>query len=98
VNYKNLIFIGWHHRVVGRGAGLGNELIPWAKAFIASQELNAHLMYPAWGLNKREYRKYFETSRIDWLFPMVLQKLLPTYTLTEFEYRESGKFESPLTL
>jgi hypothetical protein len=80
-------------RVVGRGAGLGNELIPWAKAFIASQELNAHLMYPAWGLNKRGYRKYFETSRIDWLFPMLLQKLLPTYTLTEFEYLESGKLD-----
>lgn len=80
-------------RVSGRGAGLGNELIPWAKAFIASQELNAHLMHPAWGLNKRGYRKYFGTSRLDWLFPMVLEKVLPTYTLTELEYRESGKLD-----
>ena len=78
-------------RVQGRGAGLGNELIPWAKAFIASQELGATLMHPAWGLNKRGYRRYFATSRFDWILPRVLGAILPTYTFTEADYRQSGE-------
>jgi len=36
-----------------RHQGLGNELIPWAKAFIASQELNIKFMPPALGLNDK---------------------------------------------
>ena len=80
-------------RIQGRGAGLGNEMIPWAKAFIASQVLGATLLPPAWGLNRRGYRRYFETSRLDWLLPGILEKLLPTYTLTELEYRQTGKLD-----
>jgi hypothetical protein len=80
-------------RVQGRGAGLGNELIPWAKAFIASQELGASLMHPAWGLNKRGYRRYFATSRFDWMLPRVLGAILPTYTFTENDYRQSGELD-----
>jgi hypothetical protein len=41
-------------RILGhRGAELGNELFPWAKAFLAGQALGARVMHPAWGLNRR---------------------------------------------
>ena len=40
-------------RLSVRWEGLGNEMIPWAKGFIASQVLNAHLVGPSWGLNRR---------------------------------------------
>ena len=80
-------------RVQGRGAGLGNELIPWAKAFIASQVLGASLLHPAWGLNKRGYRRYFATSRFDWILPRILGAILPSYTFTEADYRETGELD-----
>lgn len=80
-------------RVQGRGAGLGNEMIPWAKAFIASQELGASLLQPAWGLNQRGYRRYFATSRFDWMLHRALGAILPTYTFTEADYRQSGELD-----
>ena len=30
------------------GYGLGNDLVPWAKAYILSNELGARLLHPAW--------------------------------------------------
>ena len=74
-----------------RHAGLGNELIPWAKAFIASRELGIRLLHPAWGLNDRKYYEYFGTSRFDWTWYYLLGKLLPTYTFTEEEYNQTGE-------
>jgi hypothetical protein len=54
--------------IVGlRGAGLGNEAISWAKAFIGAQELGLRAVHPAWGLNRRGYWRDFGTSRLDWL-------------------------------
>jgi hypothetical protein len=50
-----------------RGEGLGNELIPWAKGWIASQKLEARLVGPSWGLNRRRYWRNFGTSRLDFL-------------------------------
>ena len=50
-----------------RGAGLGNEAISWAKAFIGAQELGLRAMHPAWGINRRRYWRDFETPRLDWL-------------------------------
>ena len=66
----------------GRGAGLGNELIPWGKAYIASRVLGIPALHPAWGLNTRRYWEYFGTSRIDWP---------PTVTA-----RLSGRSRAPL--
>ena len=50
-----------------RHQGLGNELIPWAKAFIAAEELQIKFLPPALGLNDRRYYEYFGTSRFDWV-------------------------------
>ncbi|MBT1004476.1 hypothetical protein KIH31_17965 [Paenarthrobacter sp. DKR-5] len=38
-----------------RGAGLGNEIFPWAKAYLASRALGLQLVDPAWRLNPRQY-------------------------------------------
>ncbi len=62
----------------GRGAGLGNELIPWGKAYIASRVLGIPALHPAWGLNTRRYWEYFGTSRIDWPLHQAMVRTLPT--------------------
>jgi hypothetical protein len=74
-----------------RHQGLGNELIPWAKAFIASQELKIKFLPPALGLNDRQYHKYFGTSRWDWVYYAALKKVLPCYVFTEEEYLATGE-------
>jgi hypothetical protein len=73
-----------------RAAGLGNELIPWAKAFIASRELGARLLHPAWGLNARGYRHDFGTSRYDWLAQLALAAMLPRVEFSESDYAATG--------
>lgn len=74
-----------------RHQGLGNELIPWAKAFIASQELQIKFLPPALGLNDRGYHEYFGTSRFDWIYYGILKKLLPCYVFTEADYIATGE-------
>jgi hypothetical protein len=74
-----------------RHQGLGNELIPWAKAFIASQELKIKFLPPALGLNDRRYYEYFGTSRFDWIYYAILKKVLPCYIFTEAEYQATGE-------
>jgi hypothetical protein len=69
-----------------RGAGLGNEMFAWAKAFVGSQVLGARLLHPAWGLNERGYRLDFNTSRLDWLGYAVLRGALPTFSFTKDDY------------
>lgn len=78
-------------KVTGRGAGLGNELIPWAKAFIASAELGIPCGHPAWGLNRQRYWEYFGTSRLDWVGHYLLRKALPAYIFTEADYYATGE-------
>lgn len=73
-----------------RGAGLGNEILPWAKGWIASQVLNAHLVGPSWGINPRRYDRNFRTSRLDFLLEDALQRL-PHDSFTEGDYRASGE-------
>lgn len=75
-----------------RGAGLGNELIPWGKGWIASQVLGAHLIGPSWGLNQRRYDRNFSTSRFDFVLEDVLQRL-PHYSFTESDYRATGELD-----
>jgi hypothetical protein len=74
-----------------RGAGLGNELFPWAKAFLASRALGARLVHPAWGLNKRNYHRDFGTTRLDWLQQGLVRLALPTVHFDEAAYRATGK-------
>jgi len=77
-------------RVQGRGAGLGNELIPWARAFLASQVIGARCLHPAFGLNSRRYWRHFGTPRYDWLVHKALERLLPVVEFKESDYLECG--------
>lgn len=85
-------------RPIRRGSGLGNALIPWAKAFIASRELNATLLSPTWGLNPRGYRRDFGTSRLDWLAQLGLLALLPQVSFSESEFLECGETDYAVAL
>ncbi|MBT9591084.1 MAG: alpha-1,2-fucosyltransferase [Thiobacillus sp.] len=77
-------------RVRGRGAGLGNELIPWARAAVAGHVLGARTLAPAFGLNPRRYRHYFDTPRLDWLGHRLLERVLPRFEFTEADFLEHG--------
>lgn len=77
-------------RLGRRGEGLGNEVFSWAKGWIASQVLDAHLIGPSWGLNKRRYYRNFGTSRMDVLLEEALLRL-PHHRFTEADYRASGE-------
>jgi hypothetical protein len=77
----------------GRGAGLGNELYPWAKAWLAAQAIGGTALPPAFGLNHRQYWRYFGTSRLDWLSHRALLKTLPCYRFTEQDYRSTGEHD-----
>ena len=80
-------------RVIGRGSGLGNEIIPWAKAFIAGTELSSYIGHPAWGLNRRRYDQVFGTSRLDWIGFRALGQLLPSYYFRFQDYLDTGKID-----
>jgi hypothetical protein len=85
-------------RLGRRGEGLGNELVGWSKGYLASQALNAKLIGPGWGANKRGYYRHFQTSRLDF----VLEELLvrsPSYRFTEEDYWASDeiKFDRAIT-
>jgi hypothetical protein len=75
-----------------RGAGLGNEILPWAKGWLASQVLKAHLLGPSWGINPRRYYRNFRTSRLDFLLEDALQ-CLPHHAFTEQDYQGSGEID-----
>jgi hypothetical protein len=75
-----------------RGAGLGNEILPWAKGWIASQVLDAHLVGPSWGINPRRYDRNFGTAKLDFLLEDALQRL-PHHAFTERDYRASGEID-----
>ena len=77
-------------QVRGRGHGLGNELIPWARALLAAQLLGARLLPPAFGRNRRRYGRHFGTPRYDWLRNRLLQHLLPRFDFTEADWRAHG--------
>lgn len=72
------------------GAGLGNEFIPWTRAYIAAQVLGARLINPAFGRNLRGYGKYFGTPRYDWAFNRVVERALPKIEFAEHDYLEHG--------
>lgn len=77
-------------RVRNQGYGLGNELVPWARAFLASQVLNARLLPPAFGLNRREYWRHFGTALDDWIYHRAIERLLPAVHFTEADWLEHG--------
>jgi hypothetical protein len=73
-----------------RGYGLGNEMIPWARAFLAAQLLDAKLLPPAFGLNRRGYWQDFNTAPDDWIYHRAMQRLLPVVSFTEADYLAHG--------
>ena len=74
-----------------RGAGLGNELFAWSKAFLASRALDARVLHPAFGLNRRQYHRDFGTSRLDWMGQKLLTVAVPVIEFDEAAYRSTGK-------
>ena len=70
-----------------RGAGLGNEVFPWAKALIGAYELGLVPLHPAWALNPRGYRKDFRTSRTDVIVQRAVRAVLPTIHVTAAHVR-----------
>lgn len=74
----------------GRGAGLGNELVPWARAFLMSRVLGARCLAPGFGLNSRDYRRHFGSSRLDWLRQRLLARTLPCVRFDEADYLAHG--------
>jgi hypothetical protein len=77
-------------KVTGRGAGLGNELVPWCRSFLAAQVIGAQSLPPAFGLNPRRYGAHFGTRPWDWLAHRAATRILPTFEFTESDYLASG--------
>jgi hypothetical protein len=77
-------------RVRRRGHGLGNELLPWARAFLAAQVLDARLLTPAFGMNRRGYWRDFYTAPDDWICHRALEHLLPVVEFTEGDWLAHG--------
>jgi hypothetical protein len=77
-------------RVSRQGYGLGNELVPWARAFLAAQVLDATLLPPAFGLNRRGYWRDFYTAPDDWIYNRAIERLLPKVEFNEAHYLEYG--------
>lgn len=75
---------------VGRGAGLGNELVVWAKSIIAGHVLDAKALHPAWGANARGYHRFFGTSQLDFAAYRMLKKVMPTLCFNEAAYQAHG--------
>ena len=67
-------------RVKRRGYGLGNELVPWARAFLAAQS-SGPAAPPAFGMNRRRYWWHFHTAPDDWIYHRAIEHLLPVVEL-----------------
>lgn len=48
-----------------RGAGLGNEVFPWAKAYLGARALGLQSVDPPWRLNSRRYDRELGTGSWD---------------------------------
>jgi hypothetical protein len=77
-------------RVTRRGYGLGNELLPWARAFLASRVLRAKLLPPAFGMNRRGYWRHFFISPDDWIYRRAIEHLLPVVEFSQQDYLAHG--------
>ncbi len=77
-------------RVRRKGYGLGNEIVPWARAYLASQVLGARLLPPSFGLNRREYWRHFRSAPDDWIYHRALEHLLPVVEFGEADYLQHG--------
>ena len=72
-----------------RGAGLGNEIKAYAKAYLGAQAFDARLVHPPWSINPRPYRSELGTSRLDAL-PYAAAIAAPSYDLTWDRFQSTG--------
>jgi hypothetical protein len=75
-----------------RGAGLGNEVIPWGKAFLAAQALDLRLVDPPWWLNKRPYGRELGTS-VWTTAEYCALRALPTISLDSARVQSLGPWD-----
>lgn len=72
-----------------RGAGLGNEIFPWAKAYLAARALDLVCIEPAWRLNPRRYDRQlggtFASSTGHWV-----ARALPSVEITSARYHSTN--------
>ena len=80
--------------VEGRGAGLGNELVPWARAYLMAEVLGARCLPPAFGLNARGYHRLFGTPRWDFAWHRVMRATLPCVHFGEAEFELHGGMDA----
>jgi hypothetical protein len=58
-----------------RGAGLGNEVFPWAKAYLGAKALGLTFVEPPWRLNVRRYDKEISSNGLQTLKYVSLRSL-----------------------
>lgn len=66
-----------------RGAGLGNEIFPWAKAYLGARALSLRLVQPPWRVNPRRYDREFRSSTAGVLQYFALRALPVADVTTE---------------
>lgn len=76
-----------------RGAGVGNEVIPWAKAFIAARELGMHAAPPLWMLNRYGLAHDFGISRARIASTTAAAAFLPRVTVAEKTFRSTSAWD-----
>ena len=74
----------------GPGEGLGNEVIPWAKSWIAARELGLRTLHPGWGRNPRQYWRDFGTARADWIVHRLAARAMPRLHVPADVYELTG--------
>lgn len=76
-------------RVSRQGHGLGNELVPWARAFLAAQVLDATLLAPASPHGRGHWRDRYGAPG-DWIYRRAIERLVPRVEFNEAHYLEYG--------
>ncbi len=76
-----------------RGAGVGNEIIPWAKALIAARELGMHAAPPLWMLNRYGLAREFGMSRVRMAGTTAATRFLPRVVVSEEIFRSTSEWD-----
>lgn len=74
-----------------RGAGVGNEIIAWAKAYLCAEEFGLRLLPPEWVFNRNRLAQDFGFSRIGMLRARAARELLPQVRITQELFAETAK-------
>jgi hypothetical protein len=76
-------------RVSRQGYGL-DGLVPWARAFLAAQVLDATLLAPAFDLNRCGYWREPHTPPYRWFYRRAIEHVLPKVEFTQADYLAHG--------